>query len=563
MNENRVITTLADLLTFLDQANLTGIRHRDMVSAINRVCEMAGATPRSVLAEPPLLREMLSQIRPAAHGVGVKSYSNLRSLFAASLQLAGVIDPSGRGSAKRHPVWGPLLEAITDDQRLSNGLAAFANWCVGRGISPGEVDDPVVQRFLNWLEARTLYPKPRDCVRRVPNIWNEASTKFNFWPTAKLTTLFFKTPPRHRNWSDLSPSFQQDADAYLALRANPDLFDERPEAPRRPLAATTIRQQREHLRLAASILVQDGEVIDSLADLVTRERFKKVLRHYHEQANREPNAFVIGVAKTLIQVAQHHAGATSNEVGELKRLASKLPAVPFDLTAKNKGLLRQLESDRIRAKLLFLPEQLIGDVAKDLERGRVRFVEAQVAIAIDIQLASPLRPQNLSRLTWQYNFSELNGPRGVLLLHIAAQDTKSKKQDIVVEIPDEVARRIRWYRRHVLPRLGADVNGPLFVTKRGSQKSQATLALQITDTTERHLGIRMTPHQFRHYGATDYLEEHPEDFETVRAMLGHAWSKTTRIYAGSSSRRASRAYSQHLLKQREALKFRRPRKRRQ
>ena len=62
--------------------------------------------------------------------------------------------------------------------------------------------------------------------------------------------------------------------------------------------------------------------------------------------------------------------------------------MPFDLTAKNKTLLRQLESDRLRAKLLFLPEQLMGEVAKDLERGRVRFVEAQVAIAIDILLAS-------------------------------------------------------------------------------------------------------------------------------------------------------------------------------
>jgi hypothetical protein len=57
----------------------------------------------------------------------------------------------------------------------------------------------------------------------------------------------------------------------------------------------------------------------------------------------------------------------------------------------------------------------------------------------------------------------------------------------------------------------------------------------------------MTPHQFRHYGATSYLEQHPEDFETAREMLGHAWTKTTRIYAGSSGRRASRAYNQHLL----------------
>jgi integrase len=133
--------------------------------------------------------------------------------------------------------------------------------------------------------------------------------------------------------------------------------------------------------------------------------------------------------------------------------------------------------------------------------------------------------------------------------------TKTKREDIVSEVPDEVARRLRWYRRHVLPRLGADVNRHLFVTAKGIRKGQASLSKQITDLVLKHVGIRMTPHQFRHFGATSYLEEHPEDFETARAILGHAWSKATRIYAGSSSRRASRAYNQYLLKQRESLKL--------
>src|SRR5207302_5772515 len=115
---------------------------------------------------------------------------------------------------------------------------------------------------------------------------------------------------KHLRWSDLSSTFREDAEAYFKLRENPDVFDERPGAPKRPLAASTLGQQREHLRLAASILVQNGEVIAALADLVRPERFKRVLRYYRDQANREPNAFVIGLAKTLIQVAQYHAGAT-------------------------------------------------------------------------------------------------------------------------------------------------------------------------------------------------------------------------------------------------------------
>jgi hypothetical protein len=103
VNESsKTVDTLADVLDLLDLAGLTGTRRRDMVSAVNRLCEMAGMTPASVRAKPSILKDMLSGIRPAAHGVSAARYSNLRSLFAAALQLAGVIDPLGRGVAKRH-----------------------------------------------------------------------------------------------------------------------------------------------------------------------------------------------------------------------------------------------------------------------------------------------------------------------------------------------------------------------------------------------------------------------------------------------------------------------------
>ena len=140
MNENKIEMTLADVLSLLDESGVTGTRRRDMVSAIKRFCEMAGIMPASVPAKPPQLRELLSRIRPAAHGVSAKSYSNLRSLLAAALRLAGVVDPLGRGVANRHLEWRRLLEAIADDRRLSNGLVTFANWCA---ICPLEIRLPM------------------------------------------------------------------------------------------------------------------------------------------------------------------------------------------------------------------------------------------------------------------------------------------------------------------------------------------------------------------------------------------------------------------------------------
>jgi integrase len=563
-NQPKTRDTLEGVRELADTASLPGRRRWIGRSATERICEMAGVAPASVPAEAPSIRGLLRKIRPAAHGITDKTWANLLSRFRMELRLAEVLDPNHAGSAARHPAWVTLVQAISGDKRLSNGLASFCNWCAAQNIYPDDVDDAVVQRFLHWLEHRTLCPKPRDIVRRTPRLWNAATEQVATWPKAKLKLLSFKAPAKRLQWSGLPESFRADAEAYLAMRANADPFDERPNAPVRPLAASTIRQQKVHLRLAASVLVESGlpmEKLTSLSALVEPERFKTVLRHYLDRAKGQPNAFAMGLAKTMIQAAYHHTGASQEQIGRLKHIASKLPQIPFELTAKNKALLRQFESDRVRAELLFLPERLVADVAKESAEGKLDFVKAQVAVAIDFQLAIPLRPQNLSRLNWQRHFSEPDGPRGRLLLHIPKIEMKGGREDFNAEVPDDVARRLRWYRRHILPRLNADVNGDLFVTSKGVRKDQRTVTIQITRLIADLLGIHMTVHQFRHLAGASYLDANPEDTESARALLGHAYSKTTRIYVGSASRRASRAYNRFLFEQREALILKRKRQR--
>jgi integrase len=559
--------TGADLLRLLDDRDdLTPGRLRDLKSAVKRICEMARIAPARLPANPVALRSVLRGIRPAAHSVTEKTWSNMRSALGATLQLAGVADPMGQGAARHSPVWAPLLLPVQENKRISNGLAAFANWCVAEGISPDGVDDNAVQRFSTWLETRTLCPRPHDVVRQVPKFWNEASETIEIWPKAKLTPISFKPPRLRLPLEALSKAFQDDTKAYLKMRADPDIFDERPNAPKQPLAQSTLHQQSEHLRLAASILIDSGipvEEITSLADLVQPERFKTVLRHYHKRGDERPNAFVVCLAKTLIQAAYHHVAVPEDEVARLKRIAARLPSIPLKLTAKNKAFLREFESDGLRAKLLFLPDKLIAEVTGALDEGRVDFVKAQVAIAIEILLAIPLRPQNLSRLNWQHHFQEPDGPKGRVLLHIPKEEMKSRKHDYDAEVPDYVARRLRWYRRHILPRLNADPNGDLFVTRHGKPKSQETLTQQIIQVIEDYVGIHMTPHQFRHLAGHSYLNDNPKDIETSRALLGHGSIKTTRIYVGSDSRRATRVYNDFVFEQRQSLKLkakRRPRR---
>ena len=171
---NHPIRTAADVLAILQAAPVPPSRRRDMISAVSRICALLGCQPAGLRLDVEDLRVRIAAIRPAAHRISPKTFSNLRSLFAAALEFAGVIDSVSRGEAKRHRDWAPLVQAIAGDKRMSSGLAAFMNWCASVGIRPDQVDDDVVQRFVVWLERRTLAPKPRDVARRVPHIWNEA-----------------------------------------------------------------------------------------------------------------------------------------------------------------------------------------------------------------------------------------------------------------------------------------------------------------------------------------------------------------------------------------------------
>src|SRR5690348_656715 len=128
--------SLLDVLAIVEASSLPLTRRRDMISAIKRICTMAGVIPATTKAEPAVLRPIVAEIRPALHGVSNKTWANLRSSFVAALELAGVVEPMGRGGAAAHPAWGPLVESIKSDKRMFCGLAAFANWCVTKSILP-------------------------------------------------------------------------------------------------------------------------------------------------------------------------------------------------------------------------------------------------------------------------------------------------------------------------------------------------------------------------------------------------------------------------------------------
>jgi integrase len=67
------------------------------------------------------------------------------------------------------------------------------------------------------------------------------------------------------------------------------------------------------------------------------------------------------------------------------------------------------------------------------------------------------------------------------------------------------------------------------------------------------LGLRLTPHQFRHACGAIYLAANPGGHEVVRNLLGHRSIETTiRYYAGMEMAAALRYYDAVILERRQA-----------
>ena len=81
-------TTLADLITLIEKANLMPTQKRDQVSAVKTTARLLGARPVEIDADPGKLRKRLETIAPEALGLSRGRWNNIRSLIGKALALA-------------------------------------------------------------------------------------------------------------------------------------------------------------------------------------------------------------------------------------------------------------------------------------------------------------------------------------------------------------------------------------------------------------------------------------------------------------------------------------------
>jgi integrase len=559
--------TAVTLQTVLDRissaSNLSDTRKRDLRSAVTSFAKLTERSPAAIPLELPQIRETLDAVVPAAAKLSAKRWANLRSDLAAAIAASGLRRMLKTSNLRIDGAWAPLLASA--DQRARHGLSRFARWASVQGIRPAAVDDSTVDRFVAELDAGTLVRNLGTFRGPVVRAWNAV---VRLHPASGLRPIAVPTNQRESNqtpWQQLPTTVRDDVERYLTWASVPNPLAEgaRPRA----LSALSRRLQRTHIHSAVTAAVAAGIPVNrlhSLADLVEPETFRALLLHRWRADGRTLTAFTHGLAITLTDVASNWVKAPADIISTLKALRSKLGTLPSGLTQKNQALLRRFDDPRLAAALVQLPDRLWHAARRGLATSRWPFIDLQSALAIDLLIHVPaLRMQNLSSLRFDKHLHWPQGRRKPALLTFGDDETKNNVR-FEFEIPTPLAERLQIYRNEIAPAVTGQRPDAVFVTFKGKPRTQAAIKIAIERTVLRKLGVKLTPHQFRHLAAKLALDANPGAYELVRQLLAHKnLNTTTNFYAGIDTRRAGRAHANLVMKLRESELGRgRPRRKR-
>ena len=311
--------------------------------------------------------------------------------------------------------------------------------------------------------------------------------KFHAWPQADQTAwkaLFapgdiFDTAGSCRGWSEASRRKRhQSYSQWLSFlkRTSPKALDEAP--------ATRITQNRVRRYIAeCECRLRPRSTAGLVADL---------------------NVIAMAIAPHVdwpwLSLASNRLLAKANSIG----LAEPYPITAAEIFKWSLSRIKEVTSD--------------DDLS--LLRQAIHFRQA---LMIGFLIARPVRRRTL--LGMQIDRQIQASARG-FELRFGAEDMKDKKAR-EFSLPTNLVGPMRRYLDHHRPvLLRGKSSDALWISQYGDPITPDGLSRELPKVTERHLGVALRPHAFRHVAATSIAEFDPEHVNVIRDILGHATLNT-------------------------------------
>lgn len=534
--------TLADVCHLIAGDNgLSKARKSNSRSAITCFCRACNLSPADAPASLAWMVEKAGQLHPVQIGISAKRLANMRSEVAFAIKRYIPSPYALRGRGGLVPPWVELWDFLPADQ-LRWRLSRFFKFLSLCGYDRMDLGDDLVPRFRDWLETATTAKNPESVVKETVRAWNRAVTSVPGWPQQPLTDIW-RRETYTRPWDALPASFRGDAEAWLETLRHPDILDE--HAPRKPLSEETIKARRFQIRQIYAALVDSGIDPDSLvelADIMTLERLRIVLRFHLGRGDGQASSQTAGIATAFVLIAEHWVRVEPAELAAMQALRRKATPDQCGMTEKNQTALHQFDSERNKRLLVNLPSKVRKKLAKKKTLTQDDARDCQVALALAILLCLPIRRKNLCQLDLERHFvwHEDHG-KARIFIDIPAAEVKNK-EPIAFELNAPAIKLLDFYLDRCRPLLAKHPSSWLFPgANPGAHKAPRNVSDGLKRLVYQSTGLRVTIHQIRHIVGKIVLDNDPSQIEIVRRLHGHlSLDTTTRTYTGLDARVASR-----------------------
>jgi integrase len=441
------------------------------------------------------------------------------------------------------PAWEELRNEIRD-KLVRARLSSLMRFCSANNIAPIEVDEVIVDRFISY-RSQCGMSADHAFRRLLARAWNANVGIIQGWPARRLTEPPVKAAVAVA-WDEFPEGLRRDVDGYLQGLSR--VRRSRTGQRIRPLKPATISARRTELAAAARMAVKSGapiESLDSLSALLAPDVAEKILDAYWRRNGENPKLFTIDLARRFLAIAKETKCVDDAACERLDEMRRDLEEHRHGgLTDKNIAVIRQVLTPGVWSRVVKLPLTMMA-AARRQQHAPVRAaVTAQLAVAIGILAAAPVRLANLTAIRLGTNLIKPDGPDSNYWLVFPGYDVKNRvKLEYPLEqyLTDLIDEYVHDFRPALLRGRNQDW---LFPGQRGGAKGKISFSGQISQRIYKGTGLRMTVHQFRHAAGAIILQRRPGEYELVRRLLGHRNVQTTiNAYVGLENIQASEIFT--------------------